>query len=218
MSHPIYKTLFVLACALQLVSTAALAAKKHKAHGGDTSATSLSASPAPVVPAPVTEPTHSDSTAAHLEDYPLNEVEAGANARLTFQSAANSFTGNLGYSRFMNDLFQATASTDFATIGGSTAFNVLLGPTFNHPLDHTGLRNALYARAQAGVAYQNVGGSFANLVATNGTSLGYRLEGGKRFELLHQFTFKPAIRLDGTTASGTSPSFLLIPIQLSLLF
>jgi hypothetical protein len=146
------------------------------------------------------------------ENYPLNEIEASSTARLTFQSGADaSFAAGLGYSRALKEFLQLSGVAGISTQSGFTALNLLAGPTFNLAVDQTGLRGAAYGRVLVGVAYQN----FSSL---SGTSLGYVLEGGKRFELVHDFTFRPALRMSGVTASGATPSFSVIPLQFSFLF
>jgi hypothetical protein len=160
---------------------------------------------------------------ARAEDSPANELDfglgavtvlgvgAGNSAALTFGSGVDTaFAMDLSYSRSLADFVAATFEGDFYTQSSATIMFLKVGPTFNISIDSTGIRNAVYFRALGGMALTHF--------VSSTVYFAYKLELGKRFELVHGLAWKPAFNMTGYTATGNNPLFAFVPLQFSFVF
>jgi hypothetical protein len=150
----------------------------------------------------------------------LNELESSSSSALIFGSGTNTtFGAGAGYSRIVTDMFQASAVAGFNItsypVGGMTSLTLKVGPTYNYSCDNTGVRNAFYLRALAGLAF---GTNSTSGTSNSSVNFAYTVQAGKRFEIVPSLFWKPAIDMSGTTASNTNPVFSIIPAQFAFMF
>jgi hypothetical protein len=148
----------------------------------------------------------------HAAESPLNEVEGGSSSALGFGTGnSTAFSINVGYSRLvLPEFLEIGTNSGFSTSGGTSFLALRVGPTFDLPIDSTGIRNAVYLRALGGISYTNSG--------AGSTNFAYEFQIGKRFEILHDILWKPAFDMSGIAATGANPYFMLIPVQFAFAF
>jgi hypothetical protein len=146
----------------------------------------------------------------------MNELTGGTASALTFGSnQTTAFAINAGYSRtLMANMIQGTFYGTLATAGGTTAFQLMVGPTFDLPIDNTGLHNAVFLRAVGGLFWTNS----AALSTSSTSAFAYNVAIGKRFELFSVVHWNPEFSVSGQTISGSNPTWSFTPISLSFLF
>jgi hypothetical protein len=162
---------------------------------------------------------------AEAEHQTVNEIDGTTNAALSFGSGTTtSFGIGAGYSRTLLSFLQGTAFGTFVTGGGASFLTATVGPTLNLVIDEHGFSNAFFLTTAGGIVYQNspvtttTNGITTSVSSASSTSFAYNLQAGKRFLLFSSVSWKPAIIMTGTTTTGTSPLFQLVPLFFSFEF
>ena len=159
------------------------------------------------------------ATVSHAMD-PLNELESSSSSAFMFGSGTNTTFGiGAGYSREIIPMIQASGLANFNItsypVGSMTSLTGKIGPTLNYACDDTGIRNAFYLRLLAGLA---IGSNSTTGTGSTTVNFAYTVQVGKRFEIVSNLFWKPAVDMSGTTATGTNPVFSIIPAQFAFMF
>jgi hypothetical protein len=144
---------------------------------------------------------------------PKHEIHGASNTSLSFgtKSYSTHFEIAGGYGHFISDELEIMGEAAFAHASGDTLFGLLAGPRLNFSPNGEGIMNAFFVGARLGLVHASIG-------SADSTSLGYGVEGGKRFQLIQNVAWIPRFAISSTTASNSPMVFSLTPVAFSFLF
>lgn len=140
-----------------------------------------------------------------------HEIGGGTSMNLFIPTTTGSdisFVMSGFYNHAFTGMYQLGTDVTFATGGGNSILQAVVGPTFNFGAH---LHDAFFVSTQAGLQYAKFG-------EASSTDFMYQGTVGKRFELANAIAWRPNVQVVGTTADGDRPTIVVQPIAFSLFF